>query len=234
MNKRVALMQPYFFPYLGYWQMMNSVDTFIIYDTVQFTRGWMNRNRFRSGGEARWMTLPVAKGELTAQIPERKLGDNYPWARRQIVDSLAYAYRTAPHRERGMALVSGVLDTASSGTPLIDLLLVGLEEVRSLLRIVTPMVLSSTVPHNAELGRSERVMDLVRAVEGTTYYSLSGARSLYSPRQFARNHLDIVFREFNDDTDSGTGERALSIIDLIMRYDLEEIQEMLNDVKWAP
>lgn len=233
-DNRVALMQPYFFPYLGYWQMMHAVDTFIIYDTVQFTRGWMNRNRYRLGGEARWMTLPVTKGTLTAPIHERKLADNFVSVRQKTLRNLSAAYQDAPFSDRGLQLVRDVLGSASAGTPLIDLLRAGLDAVRDLLNITTPLLLASEIPHGEELGRADRVISLVKAVGGTTYYSLSGAKELYSPQHFQESGLSIVFRSFDEETESGFGDRALSIVDLVMRYDILELRHMLEDTSWHP
>lgn len=233
-GKRVALMQPYFFPYLGYWQMMQAVDTFIVYDAVQFTRGWMNRNRYRLGDGARWMTLPVVRGDLEAPIPERLLADNFSSVREGILRNLAAAYREAPFRERGLRLVSEVLESGASGQSLLDLLMEGMHGVRELLEIDTPLVMASELPHDRTLGRADRVIDLVKAAGGETYYSLSGAKELYDPQYFADNGLSIVFRNFDEETEGGVGDRALSIIDLVMRYDLPVLQSMLGDTQWGP
>lgn len=232
-GKRVALMQPYFLPYLGYWQMMKSVDVFIVYDTVQFTRGWMNRNRYRLGDGARWMTLPVMKGDLEDLIPERLLAENFPSVRDNILRNLSAAYVEAPFKERGLQLVSSVLDTGAAGEPLIDLLMEGLEAVRDLLEIETLLVMASELPHDKTLGRADRVIALTQAAGGETYYSLSGAKELYDPDYFAEKNLDIVFRDFNEETEGGVGDRALSIVDLVMRYDLPTLQEMLADGQWG-
>ena len=70
---KAAIMQPYFFPYIGYFQLMHAVDVFVIYDDVQYMKGgWINRNLIRSGGTAKWLTLPVCRDHLELRINQRQ------------------------------------------------------------------------------------------------------------------------------------------------------------------
>ena len=72
-TKSIALMQPYFFPYLGYFQLINHVDEFILYDDVQYMKGgWINRNRILENGKPVYITLPVEKGSVSDSIAAKQ------------------------------------------------------------------------------------------------------------------------------------------------------------------
>lgn len=230
---RVAVMQPYLFPYLGYWQMMHAVDTFIVYDDVQYTRGWMNRNRYRDGASARWMTVPVAHGSLRTTILERRLAADFERYREAILSKLENAYRDAPYFDQGIALARSGLTGGEGGGLLLDLLLHSMASVRELLGISTQLRLASQVEYDRTLPREERLIELCLAAGGATYYSLSGGRKLYSPERFAERGLALRFREFDETRESGTGEHALSIIDLVMRYDVPQIRGLLASAQWS-
>jgi hypothetical protein len=78
MEKKVAIMQPYFFPYIGYFQLIKSVDEFIIYDNIQYTKkGWINRNRIVENGKDQLITLPIKKDSDYLDIVERKLSESW-------------------------------------------------------------------------------------------------------------------------------------------------------------
>ncbi|MBL5974850.1 MAG: hypothetical protein D3X82_14085 [Candidatus Leucobacter sulfamidivorax] len=230
---RVAIMQPYFFPYLGYWQMMRSVDTFVVYDTVQYTSGWMNRNRYRNGGRVRWMTVPVRHGPARTTIRERRLADNFVEQRDCLLSSLDRAYRGAPHRDRGLELVETGLAGGEAGGSLLELLLHSMHAVRELLGITSTLEFASNIEHDESLPPEQRLIELSLAAGGDSYYQLSGGRVLYSPRSFAERGLELRFREFDEELEGGSGELALSIVDLVMRYDLPYLDELLAASRWS-
>lgn len=75
---KAAIMQPYFFPYLGYFQLMNAVDTFVVYDNIEFTKkGWINRNRILVNGKDAFISIPLKKDSDYLQVNERYLADSW-------------------------------------------------------------------------------------------------------------------------------------------------------------
>ena len=111
---RIALMQPYFFPYIGYFQLLAETDKFIFYDDVNFIKnGWINRNRLLRNGEPAFFTVPLANASSFAKINEVKVDDKQPW-RTKLQQTLLHAYKRAPHYEAVSALFAGVLDTPES------------------------------------------------------------------------------------------------------------------------
>src|SRR5690606_8625036 len=106
----VAVMQPYFFPYIGYFQLMNAVDLFIFFDDVQYIdRGWVNRNKILLAGEARWLTFPVKKGDRDLKINERHYVDDP-----EVIDSLKRrvraGYENASHFDATFKLFADALN----------------------------------------------------------------------------------------------------------------------------
>src|SRR5262245_6238871 len=89
-------MQPYFLPYIGYWQLLASVDSFVVYDNIQYTKqGWINRNRFLRNGVDAFLTIPLKKGSGDLCVSDRQIADEFdPLA---LVNALAGAYRRAPY-----------------------------------------------------------------------------------------------------------------------------------------
>ncbi len=229
----VALMQPYFLPYLGYWQLLARADEFIVYDTAQYVRGsWINRNRIRLRDQVRWLTLPVEHAPHRWPINRRRLAPDTGW-RRRLVDQAAAAYRAAPHREAGLALLTEIL--GHRGRDLAPFLVGALRAVAARLAIDTPIRLASALPVDPGVDREQRVIAVCRARGATDYLNLSGGRALYAPEAFRAAGLTLRFRvppgpppdrETHDD-------HALSVLDLIMRRDPTQVAALLADSAWA-
>src|SRR2546421_3494048 len=101
---KVAIMQPYFFPYIGYFQLISSVDLFIIYDDIKYTKkGWINRNRFLRNGADCVFTVPVRKDSDFLDVKDRLLARDFD--RIKLVNQLREAYRRAPHFDEAFPIV---------------------------------------------------------------------------------------------------------------------------------
>src|SRR5438477_7324862 len=109
---RLAVMQPYFLPYIGYFQLMSAVDKFVLLDDVNFiTRGWINRNRIAVNGEPHWLTLPLAKASQNRLISEIELVDDPSW-KRKTLRTVELSYHRAPHSSEVLQLFSDILNQA--------------------------------------------------------------------------------------------------------------------------
>src|SRR5262245_40963937 len=107
---KVAIMQPYFFPYLGYYQLILASDTFVAYDDVNYiNRGWINRNRILLEGEPRYITVPLSGASQFDPIHEVRIFEEDAKWRRRMLETVRMAYRDAPHRDAGLGLLEGVL-----------------------------------------------------------------------------------------------------------------------------
>ena len=91
---RIAIMQPYLFPYIGYFQLMNAVDEFVIYDNIEFTKkGWINRNRILVNGRDSFITVPLKKDSDYLDVRDRYLADSWPSERVTILYRIKQSYR---------------------------------------------------------------------------------------------------------------------------------------------
>ena len=139
----VAIMQPYFFPYFGYFQLIGACELFVVRDEAQYIRqGWVNRNRILGNGGARWITLPIAAADHRLAINRREYLLDHRLAAR-LRDRISSAYRGAPHFGRTMQVVDDVLSYRDSNVATFNVH--SLRCVAKALEIDTPMRLASGV-----------------------------------------------------------------------------------------
>jgi hypothetical protein len=97
MTKKIAIMQPYFFPYIGYFQLINAVEEFVIYDNIEFTKkGWINRNRILVNGADSYISLPLKKDSDFLHVKDRFLADTWDQDRKKMLNRITESYRKAP------------------------------------------------------------------------------------------------------------------------------------------
>lgn len=233
---KVAVMQPYFFPYLGYFQLMAAVDRFIAWDDVQYIqRGWVNRNRILLNGEPAYITLPVEKAPQTAYISERQVAD-LASASGKLLGQLHAAYRKAPHYAETRALVEQIL--ACEERNLGRFLFNGLQQVCEHLGIKTTLLLSSALEKNdAGLSGSERILALCEAQGADMYVNAIGGRELYSPDMFAARGIELRFIAMGPvryAQNVADFVPHLSIIDVLMFNERDVVRQFLQQYTLEP
>ena len=186
----IAVMQPYFFPYAGYFRLFAAADTFVILDCVQLPRpGWVHRNRFENAeGRADWLTLPLEKAPYTTPIKDLRL-------RPETRSVLEASFRRFPVLRDALKakhpLVARVLDVPAPD--LTNYLSGLLEHVTQLLGLSKPMIRSSALGLDPELHGQDRVLAIVKALAGTHYVNAPGGRHLYDDGSFARSGVRLQF-----------------------------------------
>jgi hypothetical protein len=222
-------MQPYFFPYIGYFQLINAVDEFVVYDNIEFTKkGWINRNRILVNGQDAYITLPLKKDSDYLDVRERFLADTWLHERKSILNRIAGAYQKAPNFKNVYPLIERCVLFDESN--LFQFILNSLNLVNEYLHIRTPLVVSSTIPIDHGLKAGEKVMALCRARNADEYVNPIGGVKLYQKEDFHREGIDlhfikskdIIYRQFDNDFIPW-----LSIIDVMMFNPREEIQQQL-------
>ena len=104
---KLAIMQPYFMPYIGYWQLMNAVDTYVVYDDVNYiNRGWINRNNILISGSSYMFTIMLKKASQNKLINEIEILDDFSKLKKQI----EFAYKKAPYYDRIIVLLNKIFD----------------------------------------------------------------------------------------------------------------------------
>lgn len=233
---KVALMQPYFLPYLGYYQLIKAVDLFVIYDDVQFIKnGWVNRNRILLNGKPHYITLPVMQGHLSDQIRERHFSDVGP-ASEKILRQLESAYKRAPFFGRTFPLVEELLNTRE--TRIGDYLFHQLKALAGHLGISTMITRSSALPKSVvECSGQERVIQICRTTGARTYLNAIGGASIYDDAAFNAEGLELRFLRtlpYSYPQFGAAFEPHLSIIDVLMFNDVETASRLLTGYECIP
>ena len=221
-------MQPYFLPYIGYWQMMQAVDEFVIFDDVQFTRGWINRNRLLWNGDADTFTVPLLKGSNRANINERFITEAWPEARQALLNKVTHAYAKAPFFSQVLPVVECILDTDE--TNLADFLCHSLVCVQDFIGITTPLIRSSSLEAGQGLRAAERIMAICAARGAKTYVNAPGGRDLYEKDLFSAHGIDLKFIQPGSISYVQLGAAFvpnLSILDVMMFNTPADIRDML-------
>ena len=226
--KKVAIMQPYFFPYIGYWQALNAVDEYVLYDDVTYIKGgWINRNNILINKQASLITLPLEGASSFKKINEISVTSNAK-VKEKLCKSISMAYAKAPYFNDVYPLVEksimkdGIISQIIYETVL---------DICDYIGIKTKILLSSNINKNNELKAEEKVIDIVKNLGGTTYINAIGGQELYDKDIFAKSNIELKFiktlpyeyKQFNNEFVPN-----LSIIDILMFNSKEEVKELLN------
>lgn len=230
MSKKLAIMQPYFFPYLGYWQMINAVDKFVIYDDVNFIKGgWINRNNTLINGCSHLFTLPLLEASPYKHINEIKVTNNKK-QKQKLLKSFEMSYSKAPYKNKVIALLADVILQKEDNLHLF--LKYQFEKVFEYLDIDTEILLSSNIEKTDDLHAQDRVIDICKRLSTTQYINAIGGQELYSKEDFAKNGIQLNFIKMNEIKYKQFSDKFvpnLSIIDVMMFNSPETIKEMLDD-----
>lgn len=227
---KLAIMQPYFFPYIGYFQLINHVDEFIIYDNIEYAKkGWINRNRILVNGKDAYITLPLKKGSDFAHVRERELSDDWGAERKKMLNRIKESYRKAPQFLNAFPVIEQVLLFEDAN--LFGFILNSINVINAYLGITTPMVTSSTVAIDHTLKAGEKVKALCKTRDAKTYVNPIGGVELYDKEDFTREGIELQFLKTDNiiyDQFKNEFVPFLSIIDVMMFNSLDEIKMMLQ------
>jgi hypothetical protein len=219
----VAIMQPYLFPYIGYFQLIAAADTFVVYDDVAFiNRGWINRNRVLQQGRELLVTVPLRAASQNRTIREIEIAEDGLWLPR-VLRTVEHAYARAPRFPDTYALAEAVL--GSKERSISRMAVSGLRAVCTHLGITTRFVESSTVYGNSALKGQERILDICAREGATRYINLPGGAALYSRAEFAARGVELEILEPDPGPYRQFGDPFvpwLSILDVLMFNSREE------------
>lgn len=231
MSKTIAIMQPYFLPYIGYWQLMNAVDEFVVYDNIQFTKkGWINRNRYLMNGRAEIFSLPIKKASDYLNVVERSLSENYDEHAKKLLRKFEASYKAAPYFVEGMELLRNCLLCEERN--LFKFIYHSINEVKKYLKIDTNLVISSDLSIDHSLKSAEKVKAICATLGAHSYVNPYGGESLYDKDNFQVSDISLRFIKAKDIHYKQLGDAFipwLSIIDLIMNCSNDELSMLMND-----
>lgn len=222
----VGIMQPYLFPYLGYFQLINAVDTFVIYDDVNFIKqGWINRNRILLNGSEYMFNIILNGASSFKKINEIEIIPN----NHKLIATIKQAYRKAPFFIEAYPVLNNIF--LDKETNLAFFLTNSLYAIAKYLDINTPIVVSSEIEKDTSLKGEDKVIDICRQLKANCYINAIGGHELYSKEKFAENGLELNFIKSNPIMYNQFNNQFipwLSIIDVMMFNSPEEINKMLN------
>lgn len=226
---KLAIMQPYFFPYLGYFQLIHAVDAFVVYDDVNFiNRSWINRNYILSQGEKMRITLELFGASQNKLINQISLGSN----RKKLLKSLRQSYGRAPLFAEVYPLVERIL--SSNETNLALFLDFSIRLVCDYLELRPKWFLSSQLQKDDSLRGKDKVLAICKELNAKHYINLPGGKVLYDQASFDTLGIKLSFIEPNLITyNQGNNEFTpyLSIIDILMFNSQQRCQNLLKEYK---
>lgn len=230
--KRIAIMQPYFLPYIGYFQLMNCVDIFVIYDNIEFTKkGWINRNRMLQNNREEYFTLPLKKDSDYLNVNERSIADSFDVEKNKILRKIEANYRKAPQFNIVFSVMEKIF--AFNEKNLFHFIYNSISVLNDYLGIKTRIIKSSDLPEDIEYLRGqEKVLKICKTLNAQQYINAIGGIGLYSRDDFQSEGLQlnfmqsqsIVYKQFTNEF-----VPWLSILDVMMFNDKLKIQEYLKE-----
>ncbi len=226
---KLGIMQPYFMPYIGYWQLLNVVDKYVIYDDVNFIKGgWINRNKILVNGEPKYFNVPMLGASPYKLINEVGVNND-----KKLIDKnlrmLEGSYKKAPYYSEAMKLMNGILNCNKDD--LASYIKESFDIICEYLDINTELIISSELDKNCELKGQDKVLSICSLLGATEYYNAIGGQELYSFEAFKEQGIklsflkteEIIYKQFNNEFCPN-----LSLIDVLMFNSKEKIKEMLN------
>jgi hypothetical protein len=225
----LAIMQPYIFPYIGYFQLINRVDKFVIYDDVNYiNKGWINRNQLLVGGKAGMFTIPLKEASQNKKIYEIGVSDFDKWSSK-FKKGLKQSYAKAPFVREVCEIVDAALDLQPNNVA--ELCVHALANVNIYLGITTQIEPSSRIYENSDLKGQERILDICLKENADHYINPIGGQELYDkeifdPKGITLNFIKsqkIEYPQFNQPF-----VEYLSILDVMMFNSPEKISTFLQ------
>lgn len=213
---KLAIMQPYFMPYIGYFQLIAAVDQFIVYDNIKYTKkGWINRNRILQSGQDAIFSLPLKGGSDSLDVSERELADEFN--KNKLLNQFKGAYRHAPYFNETLSLLEDIVRYEDAN--LFRYLHHSIVKICEHLGVNTPIKISSDIAIDHSLKSQDKVLALCKAAGATTYINTIGGAELYSREAFGERGIELKFIKSKPFEYAQFGNEFvpwLSIIDVIM------------------
>lgn len=228
-NLKLGIMQPYFFPYVGYWQLINAVDKYVVYDDVNYIKGgWINRNNILLNGANHLITLPLEEASSFKLINEISITKN-AILKNKLIKTIKSAYLRAPYFETIMPIIESLISNNSNIAMLNYNIVLAIKEY---LNIDTEILLSSNIEKNNSLKAQDKVLHIAHILNATEYINAIGGQRLYSKEDFSKENIKLSFLKTGDikyNQFKNEFVPNLSIIDILMFNSPETIKKMLDN-----
>lgn len=223
-------MQPYFLPYIGYFQLIKGVDEFIIYDNIQYSRkGWIQRNRMLENGKDVFISLSLKKDSDYLDVRDRKLSAQWPQDKKRLLRRISANYRRAPFYSDIFPLIENIFNYENDN--LFEFIFNSVKEICNLLDINTKITISSTLDIDHSLRSQEKVIALVKNVQGQIYLNPIGGLELYNNQDFIDSNIKLEFHKAKPISYTQFKNEFipwLSILDILMFNPVSQVKEWLE------
>jgi hypothetical protein len=225
---KLAIMQPYFLPYIGYFQLIAAVDLFVVYDRIKYTKkGWINRNRMLVNGSDTMFSLPLKRDSDALDVVDRAIAAEFHPDK--LCQQIRGAYRGAPCFDATFPLIEKILRHPE--TNLFRFIHHSLTTLCRHLGIGTEIRISSTIPIADGLKSQDKVLALCKAVHASTYINPIGGTELYGSAAFLQNGVALMFLRPMPLTYAQFDHAFvpwLSILDVLMFNPLDVVRQHLT------
>lgn len=223
-------MQPYLFPYIGYFQLLNAADKFVIFDDVNFiNKGWVNRNNLLVNGKSNLFTIPLNKSSSNKLIKNIGISNQPNW-KLKFLKTIQRSYSKAEFFPDVYPMISEIMENTDKDIS--GLIYESLTSIKNYLDITTEIIETSSIYLNSVLKKQERIIDICKKENATDYYNLSGGMHLYSKELFLENGIDLHFikpKEISYKQFTDNFVPSLSIIDVLMFNSKDAVKKLLNE-----
>lgn len=227
---RLGIMQPYFLPYIGYFQLINAVDKFVILDDVNYiNRGWINRNRILVNGQEQLMTIPLVEASQNKHISEIKLVSDLKW-KSKLLKTIEFNYKKAPCFKEVYPIIESIImfEELNLSSYIYNSLL----QICHYLDIHTVIETTSSKYENGHLKAAEKILDICLQEKAQIYINPIGGIELYDKLMFEKKEIQLNFfqtekieyKQFNNEF-----VPWLSMLDVLMFNSIDEINVMLDN-----
>jgi len=225
---KIAIMQPYFFPYLGYYQMFGAVDKFVLLDDVNFImRGYINRNSILINGASHKFSIPLQQPSQNKLINETKLNFSSK-DRENFLKTITLAYKKAPFYNDFYSILEDII--LNSQDDLTKFLKYSFEKVKTYLSLNTEILISSEIKKDNTLKAQDRIIEINKQLNSTMYINAIGGVELYNREDFKKENIELKFIKMKDvkyPQFKNDFVANLSMIDVLMFNSKEEIKDLL-------
>ena len=225
---KIGIMQPYFMPYIGYFQLIKAVDKYVVYNDVNYIKGgWVARNNLLIGKKKHLFNICLRGASPNKSFTEIEVIDEFS----KLIKTLVQNYVKAPYFRPVMALMDAIFAFSEKR---LDLFLANsIKQVLSYLNIQTELILSSDIPKDNSLKGEDKILAICKSLKADTYCNAIGGQALYDKKRFADNGISLFFLKTNEDLSyqQFPGMRFvpnLSIIDVLMFNSPEEVNRLLD------
>ena len=224
---KLGIMQPYFMPYIGYFQLMKAVDKYVVYDDVNYIKGgWGNRNHILINGEKEMFTVTLQKASPNKLFNEIVIGDDF----KKLMKTLQMNYSRAINFDQTMVLMERIISFPNK--QLAVFIANSFREILSYLSVETEILMSSEIPKDNSLRGKDKIIQICEILGADTYYNAVGGKNLYDQEEFREHGITLNFVDSLPQVYSQLHTRefvsGLSMVDVLMNNTKDKVNSLLE------